>query len=186
MVRQVEPVAEGVCRDAGSVENCDFLILLDDRRGAPANAFQTLDERGRPLLIVTLPLLQDMDNVDEAAFVLSHEAAHHIAGHIPRTQVNATSAAVAAGEAALAVGLDPSVIAAAQRVGAYVGSRAFSKAFELEADRLGTVIADRAGFDPVRGAEFFARLPDPGNEFLGSHPPNADRQRAVREVAAGL
>jgi hypothetical protein len=32
-----------------------------------------------------------------------------------------------------------------------VGARRYSKAFELEADALGTVIAARAGYDPLRG-----------------------------------
>jgi len=56
----------------------------------------------------------------------------------------------------------------------------------LEADRLGTVITARAGFNPVRGAEFFNRIPDPGNRFLGTHPPNAARMEIVRRTAAGL
>jgi Zn-dependent protease with chaperone function len=38
----------------------------------------------------------------------------------------------------------------------------------------------------VRGAEYFNRVPDPGNRFLGTHPPNADRIRVVRQTAAGL
>ncbi len=51
---------------------------------------------------------------------------------------------------------------------------------------IGTVIAHRAGFDPVRGAEFFARIPDPGNRFLGTHPPNSARIETVRRVARRL
>jgi len=72
------------------------------------------------------------------------------------------------------------------RVGATVGARRFSREFELEADAIGTVIAAQAGFDPVRGAEFFTRSPDPGDRFLGSHPPNADRIATVRRTAAQL
>jgi predicted Zn-dependent protease len=67
-----------------------------------------------------------------------------------------------------------------------VGARTYSKDFELEADALGTVISMRAGFDPIRGAAFFTRIPDPGNRFLGTHPPNAQRIETVRRVAAGL
>ena len=67
-----------------------------------------------------------------------------------------------------------------------MGARRYGRQFELEADALGTVIAYRAGYDPVRGAAFFTRLPDPGDQFLGSHPPNADRIALVREVVAGL
>ncbi len=186
VVRRVEPVAEDMCRQRGDVADCDFRILLDDRRGVPANAFQTVDASGRPILIVTAPLIREMRNPDELAFVIGHEAAHHIEAHLPQTQRSAVWGAVLAGSIIAAGGGDTASIEAAQNLGAQVGSRTFSKQFELEADALGTVIAANAGYDPVRGSAFFARLPDPGDRFLGSHPPNADRQRIVREVAAGL
>ena len=67
-----------------------------------------------------------------------------------------------------------------------VGARSYSKNFELEADALGTIITARAGYDPLRGAEFFARIPDPGDKFLGTHPPNASGLDTVRRTAAGL
>ena len=51
---------------------------------------------------------------------------------------------------------------------------------------MGTRIAAAAGFDPLRGSEFFFRIPDPGDRFLGTHPPNAERLRTVQRVAAGL
>jgi hypothetical protein len=38
----------------------------------------------------------------------------------------------------------------------------------------------------VTGSGFFDRLPDPGDRFLGSHPPNAQRKQLVREVTARL
>lgn len=183
---RVEPVAERVCRQRGTVPNCDFLIVLDNRPGVPANAYQTLDDYGRPILIVTAPLLKDMQNADELAFVLGHEAAHHIESHIPKTQQTAVLGAVLAGAVAGLGGANAATIEAAQNIGASVGSRTFSKGFELEADALGTVIAWDAGYDPVRGAEFFARIPDPGDQFLGSHPPNAERQKVVQRVAGQL
>jgi predicted Zn-dependent protease len=186
VVRRVEPIAEQVCRRRGSVDNCDFKILLDSRPGVPANAFQTLDRSGRPVLIVTEPLLREMRNAHEVAFVLGHEAAHHIEGHLNRKQASSVWGAVLIGSIVAASGGDPGSIEAAQQLGAQAGSRVFSKDFELEADALGTVIAARSGFDPVQGAEFFARIPDPGDVFLGTHPPNADRQRIVREVSRRL
>jgi len=186
VVQRVEPVAEDLCRRRGNVRNCDFRIIYDDRPGVPANAFQTRDDRGRPLLIVTGPLFRETRNAHEVAFVLGHEAAHHIEGHLARQQASAVWGAVLIGSVIAASGGDPGSVEAAQRLGAQAGSRVFSKDFELEADALGTVIAARSGFDPVRGADFFARIPDPGNVFLGTHPPNAERQRVVRETAARL
>ena len=61
-----------------------------------------------------------------------------------------------------------------------------SKEFELEADALGTIITSRAGYQPVVGAQFFNRIPDPGNRFLGTHPPNSQRIATVERTAAGL
>ena len=92
---------------------------------------------------------------------------------------------ISAGLATLGGG-DATAVRTAQRVGAQVGARSFSKEFELEADALGTVITARAGYDPVRGAQFFTRIPDPGDRFLGTHPPNAARIEIVRKTAAGL
>lgn len=184
---RVEPLAENLCRQRGNNANCDFLILVDDRPRQPINAFQTLDRTGRPVLVFTLALIADARNIDEIAFVLGHEAAHHIEGHLARQQQNAALGAVLLGSLASAMGnTSPDAISSAQRLGGTVAARAYSKNFELEADATGTRIAHAAGFDPLRGAEFFFRIPDPGNRFLGTHPANADRLRMVQQVAASL
>lgn len=186
VVEAVEPVAEQVCRARTRNVSCDFLIVVDDRRDLPPNAFQTLTEEGRPVVGFTLALIADAQNADELAFVLSHEAAHHIAGHIPQAQRLAAGGATLAGILASMGGASPDGVRAAQNLGATIGVRRFSKEFELEADALGALIATQAGFDALRGADFFSRIPDPGNQFLGSHPPNADRIAIVRRVVEGL
>ena len=134
----------------------------------------------------TLALIAGARNEDELAFVLGHEAAHHIAGHIGRQQQNAVAGAVIFAGLATLSGGDASAVRNAQRLGAQFGARTYSKDFELEADGLGTIITKRAGYDPLRGAEFFTRIPDPGDKFLGTHPPNASRIETVRRTAAGL
>lgn len=179
VITTVEPVAEAVCRSRGVARNCDFRIVVDDRPGQPPNAFQTLDNRGRPVVGFTLALIADARNPDELAFVLGHEAAHHIAGHIPRRREEAISAALLAGMLARGSGLSPEEIKAAQELGAEVAARTYSREFELEADALGAEIALIAGFDPIRGTGFFDRLPDPGDRFLASHPPNSQRKALV-------
>lgn len=184
--RRVEPIAEQECRARTNGVNCDFLISVDNRKDQPANAYQTLDKNGRPLIIFTIGLMTEARNADELAFVMSHEAAHHIQGHIARQQRNAIGGAVLAGALATLSGGDASAVESAQRLGARVGARSYSKDFELEADALGTVLTDRAGYNPVRGAEFFNRIPDPGDKFLGTHPPNAQRIEIVRRTAAQL
>jgi Zn-dependent protease with chaperone function len=186
VVRTVEPVAERECRARTKGVNCDFNILVDDRPNQPPNAYQTLDKSGRPVIAFTVGLINDARNADELAFVLGHEAAHHIRGHIARQQQNAVAGAVIAGSLVVLLGGPPEAVETAQRTGAQVGARTYSKDFELEADALGTVITARAGYNPLRGAEFFSRIPDPGDRFLGTHPPNAQRIDVVRRTAAGL
>ena len=186
VVRTVEPVAERECRARTQGVNCDFNIVVDDRPGQPANAYQTVDRNGRPVIAFTLALIADVRNEDELAFVMGHEAAHHIAGHIGRQQQNAVAGAVIFAGLATLSGGNAEAVRNAQELGAQVGARSYSKDFELEADALGTIITARAGYKPVRGAQFFARIPDPGDKFLGTHPPNAARIAIVRKTAANL
>jgi predicted Zn-dependent protease len=186
VVSRVEPVAERYCRNRGVAQSCDFRIVVDDRPGQPPNAFQTLDSFGRPVIGFTLALIADARNPDELAFVLGHEAAHHIAGHIPQRQEQAMSGALLAGVLAQASGLSAEEIKAAQNLGAEVAARSYSREFELQADALGAEIALIAGFDPIAGSGFFDRLPDPGDKFLGSHPPNAQRKAQVAATVRRL
>lgn len=185
VVARVEPVAESLCRARNS-GNCDIQIAIDSRAGQPANAYQTLDANGRPVVAFTLALIADARNIDELAFVMGHEAAHHILDHIPRQQTSTALGGLAGGLIATALGSGDETVRAAQDIGATLGARGYSKDHELEADSLGAEIALRAGFDPVRGAAFFTRLPDPGDRFLGTHPANAQRIATVRAAVARL
>lgn len=183
--RRVEPVAEAECARRNPRANCDFRIVVDDRPGMPPNAFQTLESNGRPLLALTASLVARAANPDELAFVLAHEAAHHIAGHLSQQNQHAIAGAAAYGQVAAAkAGATSRSIQQAQQIGAQRAVRGFSRQWELEADRLGAMVAARAGFDPVRGAEFFRRLPDPSG--TGTHPTNGERIAAVRMTAAGM
>ncbi|WP_368186764.1 M48 family metalloprotease [Aestuariibius sp. HNIBRBA575] len=187
VVNQLEPVAEAECRRRLSRGNCDFLIVVDDSPNAPPNAFQTVDETGRPIIAFTLALLRETQNKEEIAFVMAHEAAHHIAGHLDVQRRNAAIGAQVFGQLAGTLGTDSSeALETAQEIGALVGARTFSQEFELEADEMGARIAHLAGYDPLIGAQFFTRIPDPGDHFLSSHPPNAARIAAVQRVAARL
>ena len=186
VVERTEPVAEQVCREQTTGMNCDFRIVVDDRPNQPPNAYQTLDKSGRPIIAFTVGLIAQARNKDELAFVMGHEAAHHVQNHLGRQRQAASAGAIVFGGLATLTGVSGSGVETAQRLGAAVGARSFSKEFELEADGLGTIITHRAGFDPVRGSQFFGRIPDPGDRFLGTHPPNAARLETVRRVAAGL
>lgn len=186
VVERLEPVAERECRNRSRGLNCDFLIVVDDDPDAPVNALQTVDDTGRPIIAFTIAMIAEARNTDEIAFVMAHEAAHHVENHLQQMRRNATLGAVVFGQLAGVTGGGADAVRSAQEIGAAIGARTYSKEFELQADSLGTIIAARAGFDPVRGAEFFFRVPDPGDQFLGTHPPNADRVQIVLQTARQL
>ncbi|WP_299659297.1 M48 family metallopeptidase [uncultured Ruegeria sp.] len=184
--REVGAAAGQECRRRSRSANCDFAILVDLSRTAPANAFQTLDEDGQPLIIFTQPMIDSTQNADEMAFVMGHEAAHHILGHIARQSENAKESARIFGELARKQGADDAGVERAQALGAEVGVQNYTREFELEADQLGTKITHAAGYDPLVGMVFFQRIPDPGDRFLTSHPPNAKRVEVVLKTARQL
>lgn len=186
VLERMEPVAEAACRARMPAVDCDFLVLVDDRPGQPPNAFQTVTPEGRPVIVFTLALIAEARNADELAFVFGHEAGHHIAGHLPRLRQAAITGGLILGTLAGLGGAGEAGVRRAVEIGAQVGARRYGPEFELEADAIGTELAFRAGFDPERGAAFFERLPDPGNRFLATHPPNAARIATVRRTLALL
>ncbi|MDO5643656.1 MAG: M48 family metallopeptidase [Paracoccus sp. (in: a-proteobacteria)] len=190
VINQMEPAIERECvaRRTSNI-NCDFVFVVDDRLDLEPNAFQTLDNAGRPIIGFTVSLIAAAQNTDELAFVVGHEASHHILNHLHQKSSSATAGAVILGGLAAAAGADRSTIGSIQRVGASVGSRVYSRDWELQADYMGAIITMNAGYDPLRGAEFFRRMPDPGDRILGSHPSTQLRmgqvRRAVEDVRAG-
>jgi Zn-dependent protease with chaperone function len=180
--RRVEPLAERECRSRTQGMNCDFLIRVDPNPRAAPNAYQSLDRSGRPVITFTRSMLRQIRNRDELAFVRSHEAAHHIRGHLARQQRNAVAGAIVLGGLASLTGGSAGDISQAQDLGGFLGARSYSKDFELEADQLGTIITHKAGYRPSVGVLFFNRLPDPGDRFLGTHPANHDRVAVVQQT----
>jgi predicted Zn-dependent protease len=192
---RIEPAAEAMCREAAPDANCDFLIGLETDPRMPPNAFQTLDDNGRPIVIVGANLLREMQSDDELAFVLAHEMSHHIAGHIGKQRQQQALGALVLGGLVAATGqaygqpASDDAIRQAMDVGAYVGARAYSQSYELEADTIGAYVAARAGYDPERGAAIFGRpaLANPGGPaILASHPASVQRQATVARVAADI
>ncbi|PTV96339.1 peptidase M48-like protein [Rhodobacter aestuarii] len=182
----MEPRIERECRARTRGRNCDYQVMVDDRPDSTPNALQTVDRRGRPVVAFNLALIAEARNRDELAFVMGHEAAHYILGHLEAKSTDANRGALIMGALAAASGGDESTIQQAQDFGAELGARRYSKDYELQADKLGTIIAWNAGYDPAHGALFFTRLADPGHSFLGTHPSNAERIALVRRTVAQL
>jgi Zn-dependent protease with chaperone function len=191
---RVEPAAEAMCRQQAPQADCDYLIGLETDPSVPPNAFQTL-QNGRPVIIVASSLLREMRSDDEIAFVLSHEASHHIAGHLGKQAQQQALGALLLGGLVAATGqatgtpASDQAIRQAMDVGGFVGARAYSQSYELEADTLGAYIAARAGYTPERGAEVFTRpaLENPGGPaILATHPASAQRAASIARVAADI
>lgn len=187
VTRRMEPVAEQVCRAQTPRQNCDFEFLVNRDPRSGVNAFQTINpNNGRPVVILTVGLIRSVRNADELAFVIGHEAAHHIAQHIQQQEAAAQAGAQIFGASAQQQGASRDEIIAAAQQGAFVGFRQFSQRAELEADSLGTQITCLAGFDALAGSRFFAQLSDPEAGVFSTHPPTAARIRIVEETAAQL
>lgn len=149
---------------------------------------------------VNAGLLTSVRNESELAGVLAHELAHVTQRHIARSAEGtqtanlATWAAVLA--AILAASAHPDVVIAALSIGQatnYQREVNFTRAHELEADRIGIRTLAQANFDPDAVASFFVRLEQQsrlyGNqlpEFLRTHPVNTTRISEARTRAASM
>ena len=186
-VARIEPIAEQSCRQANPSYPriaCDFKFIISTDRKLGENAFQSIDRQGRPNITFTLALLQDLKNDDEVAFILGHEAGHQIAHHIVQTSSNQqVGALLLAGLLASTGQASDASIQEAANLGAYLGNRAFSKEFELEADVMAVGISARAGYDPVKGAQPFTRGETGSAALFSTHPPSAQRYQNVLSEA---
>ncbi|NDV50611.1 M48 family metalloprotease [Salipiger sp. PrR003] len=195
VVSRVEPVAERFCKQETADRpgfDCDINIVVDQNMPV-RNAYQTYTESGRPIVAFTLPMIQDARNPDELAFVMGHEMGHHIGQHMHKKQQQAMAGALVVGALAAYsnVGVDQRVLQDTMAVGAGVGNMAYSQTYELESDVIGTAITKAAGYDPVKGARFFARPEEKTNQdgnlsFWGTHPPDQKRLATVLATVDGI
>lgn len=195
VVARVEPVAEQFCKvetDEGT--DCDIIVELDRDMSQPANAFQSYRD-GRPVVTFNARMVAEARNQDELAFILGHEMGHHMADHITKKGQQQLAGALILGTLmAVADAQNPYTpqsvrnqnMENAMVAGAGVGGMAYSQTYELEADMIGTHIAEAAGYDAELGSRVFARRKSAKNadgalSFWGTHPPS---DRRVATVAA--
>lgn len=101
-------------------------------------------------IFITSGLLQKLNNESELAGVLAHEMVHVLRKHhLAALQKGARMdiASELAGAALKEKG-DPAVMDKAIKAGTEVYARGLDKSDEFEADRMGIVVATRAGYDP--------------------------------------
>ena len=145
-------------------------------------------------------LLMASDSESELAGVMAHEIAHVTQRHIARSMDDTRGwdiASTALLLAALIAGAhDPELAQAALGIGMSAAIQKqinFTRANELEADRLGIKTLSAAGFDPQGMASFFHRLSQKSQlygegvpEILRTHPVNTTRISEAQARAASL
>ncbi|MCS5588869.1 MAG: M48 family metalloprotease [Candidatus Thioglobus sp.] len=161
-----------------------FLLLNDDSINAFAGPYGYIG--------VHTGMLVSSDSESELAGVLSHEISHVTQNHLERFSEKSDKQAylMAAGmlAAALVNNSDASqAIAASTVAGTTQQNINFTREHEWEADRIGTSMLSKSGFNPKGMAHFFEKLKDTpdAEEFLLSHPLSINRisdsmQRAAR------
>jgi predicted Zn-dependent protease len=127
-----------------------------------------------------LPVTMDESSL---AIVMGHEIAHAVARH---GNERMSQMMVAAG---IGMGLDialsqksteiRTIFLSAYGIGATLGTLAYSRTHESEADKLGLVFAAMAGYDPNKAVDFWQRMEAKGGakvpEIFSTHPSNATR-----------
>ncbi len=167
---------ESLRLDITPVPICDYptlLVLRDD-----LNAYADGEN-----VYVTRRMLRFTDSDKELALVIAHELAHNIMGHIDKRQQNYWIGAVV-DIAAEIQGLNT------QGFFADLTGKAYSQAFEAEADYVGLYILARTGVD-LDGASYFWRrmaVESPANidSHSASHPATAERFLALEKTIAEI
>ncbi len=137
-------------------------------------------------------ILAIMDNDAQIATVMGHEIGHVNAHHSAKrlAGMRASSIGLQAASAALQIGQVgmSQEIAAALGLGVQYGAiLPYSRANELEADRLGLFYLAKAGYDPEEALVFWERFAAETAKgappaFLSTHPAGADRIAQFREL----
>jgi predicted Zn-dependent protease len=145
---------------------------------------------------VTRGLLALSNREDEVAGVLAHEMAHVVERHAVRRVGAATPFAVLFGVPSGVLGMvSPSlggIVGGAGRVVSGLTLAPYSREQELEADRVGSALAARAGWNPGALAEFLGTLErsetlaggaSRRSSFFATHPSTPDRVAHLEALA---
>lgn len=126
------------------------------------------------------------------AVVMGHEIAHAVANHGNERMSQQLAIQLGGISLALAIQQKPQqtqdIFLASFGVASTLGSLAYSRQHELEADKLGLIFMAMAGYDPIRAVTFWQEMAkvSAGNkpaEFLSTHPSD---ERRIAQIQAFL
>lgn len=136
-------------------------------------------------------ILKRMQNDDQLATVLGHEIGHVTARHSAERYSQQLAAGV--GMTAAAAALEAGDVGGAREIAAVLGAGLtfgvllpYSRRHELEADRLGLVYMNKAGYNPRQAIPFWQNMTAqregaPPPEFMSTHPSDATRIAAIKQ-----
>ncbi|WP_426013199.1 M48 family metallopeptidase [Caulobacter sp. DWR2-3-1b2] len=141
---------------------------------------------------VTTGLVKLVDNDDQLAAVIGHEAGHVVAHHAAERQSQTVASSLVLGVLGVAAGSSD----AARAINSYGATGAkygfllpFSRKQELEADRLGVDFMQRAGYRPREAVVLWTHMQAQGGsnspQFASTHPSDASRIAALQTYIAG-
>ncbi len=177
-------IAAAVGRDLPNAE-WEFVVFESDQ----INAFAL--PGGKVGVYTALIKLAESD--DEIAVVTGHEVAHVSSRHGSERQSQAVL--VGLGGAALAIGTEKDknqqYYMLAYGLGSTLGTLAYSRDHEREADAVGLRFAARAGYDPRAAASFWRKMAakETGGrppKLLSTHPPSEERIETLERLAPAL
>lgn len=177
-------IAAAVGRDLPNAQ-WEFVVFESDQ----INAFAL--PGGKVGVYTALIKLASSD--DEIAVVMGHEIAHVSSRHGAERQSQAML--IGLGGAALAVGTEhdknQQYYMLAYGLGSTLGSLAYSRDHEREADAVGLRFAARAGYDPRAAASFWKKMAakETGGrppKLLSTHPPSEERIETLERLAPSL
>jgi predicted Zn-dependent protease len=144
-------------------------------------------------IFVTRGLLERMRSESELAGVLAHEIAHVLQKHHLKAIQKNAKASLAGDALSLALQDQNSMVRDKLiSLGTELYARGLDKSDELEADRLGVVIAARGGYDPYGLPTVLQVLQRANPEDSGlalmfkTHPPAAERLEALEKIQQTL
>jgi predicted Zn-dependent protease len=189
LVEYIEAIGTRLAQATGRPDIAWHWAVADD---SDANAFALPGG----WVYITRGLLALSNGEDEVAGVLAHEMAHVIERHAVRRVGAATPFAVLFGVPSGILGVvSPTlggIVGGAGRVVSGLTLAPYSREQELEADRVGSALAARAGWNPGALAEFLGTLERaetlaPGasrrSSFFSTHPTTPDRVANIEALA---
>ncbi len=160
------------------------LHVLDDDQ---VNAFTP----GGGHIFLTTRLIGALATEGQVAAVIAHELAHVTEGHVVRGMRDKAGIEALTDLSATAVGLNSKLTRAVYDYSVLAAVNGHGRSFETKADELGLETMVKAGYDPGEMLKVFEALralygdrSELANFFHGSHPTNAKRIEALKDMIA--